>query len=270
MKRSQLAINSISTSGADLEERLAAYRDAGFPSVEFYLPHLKEYLAKGRTVADAARLLDQHKLRCIGGFQTVVACFGDRKANDAVVENARLLGELGATALVVGTDGPADLKAEKDPVGTIAAVFGELGKRIEGTGVQLCIEFNWSPVVKSLRTAVEVAKRSGAANVGVLFDPAHYHCTPTKFEMITAESVAFIRHVHVDDMRDKPAELSHCNADRELPGKGHLDLKRLFGAIEAHGYRGHFSIEMFSEELRQMPPAKAARLMFESLLPLCE
>jgi 4-hydroxyphenylpyruvate dioxygenase len=269
MKRSQLAINSISTSGADLEERLAAYRAAGFGLVEFYLPHLKDWLAKGRAVADAKRLLDRHGLRCIGGFQTVVACFGDRAANGAIVENARLLGELGAGALVVGTDGPADLKAEKDPLGTIAAAFSELGREIRDTGVSLCLEFNWSPVVKSLRSAVEVAKRSGAANVGVLFDPAHYHCTPTKFEMIDAEAVRFIKHVHVDDMRDKPAELSHCNADRELPGKGHLDLKGLFGALERHGYRGFFSIEMFSEELRRLPCAEAARLMHASLLPLC-
>jgi 4-hydroxyphenylpyruvate dioxygenase len=88
--------------------------------------------------------------------------------------------------------------------------------------------------------------------------------------MITRESVPFIRHVHVDDMRDKPAELSNCNADRVLPGKGHLDLKTLFGAIEGHGYHGYFSIEMFSDELWAMPAEKAARLMYQSLLPLCD
>lgn len=263
MKPSQLAINSVSTGGNTLEERLAAYRSAGFAHVEFCLPHVKQ----GHTVADVKRLLDRHQLRCIGGFEGVVTCFGDPRANDTVIENARILGELGASVLVVGTDGPADPATEPDPIGRIAAVFADLGRKINGTGVTLCIEFNWSPVVKSLRTAVEIAARSGA---GVLFDPAHYHCTPSKFEMITRQSVPFIKHVHVDDMKDKPGELSDCNSDRALPGQGHLDLKAIFGAIERHGYKGYFSIEMFSDELWAMPAEKAARLMYQSLLPLCE
>lgn len=268
MKKSQLAINSVSTAGNSLEERLAAYHAAGFTNVEYCLPHLKDFV-KAHGIAAAQRLHDQYRLQCIGGFEGGVTCFGDPKANDAVVENCRLLAEFGATALVVGTDGPADIRAEKDPLGTMANVFGDLGKRVKDTGVSICIEFNWSPIVKSLRTAVEIARRSRVGNVGVLFDPAHYHCTPSKFEMITAESVRYIKHVHVDDMRDKPGELSDCNADRELPGRGHLDLKKILGAIEKHGYRGYFSIEMFRQELWDLPAAKAAKRMYQSLLPLC-
>src|ERR1043166_3737531 len=218
MKQSQLAINSVSTCGKNPEQRLSAYRSAGFTNVEFCLPHVKQ----GHTVAEVCRLPERYNLRCIGGFEGCVTCFGDPKANDGIVENAKLLRELGATMLVVGTDGPAEPGKDPDPLGRMADVFADLSRRIEATGVTLCIEFNWSPIVKSIRTAVEIARRTGANNVGGLFDPAHYHCTPTKFEMITRESVPFIRHVHVDDMRDKPAELSNCNADRVLPGKGHL------------------------------------------------
>jgi sugar phosphate isomerase/epimerase len=76
--------------------------------------------------------------------------------------------------------------------------------------------------------------------------------------------------VHVDDMRDKPAELSNCNSDRVLPGQGILDLRALFGRLEEHGYRGLYSIEMFSEELWAMPAEQAAQQMYDSLLPLCD
>ncbi len=155
-------------------------------------------------------------------------------------------------------------------LGELAGIFSELAGQIQDTGVNLCIEFNWSPIVKSLRTAAEIARRSGMNNVGVLFDPAHYHCTPTKFDQLNAENIALIKHVHVDDMRDKPGELSNCNSDRALPGKGCLELAALMGQIEKHGYRGYFSIEMFSDELWQMPVTQAAALMYDSLLPLCE
>lgn len=274
MKREQLAINSVSTGGANLEERLAAYADAGFPHVEFMLGHVKEYLAQGHSATDARRLIETHGLRCIGGFETGLEAFSpdpQRAQNHArVIENARLIGDLGGANLVVGTDGPAESMDADAVLDTLAAAFAEVADAIKDTGVSLCIEFNWSPVVKSLRTAAEIARRSGRSNVGVLFDPAHYHCTPSKFEHLTPENVALIKHVHVDDMRDKPGELSNCNSDRELPGHGCLDLGALFGQIEQHGYRGFFSVEMFSDELWALPPRESARRMYDSLLPLCD
>ncbi|MBI4023715.1 MAG: sugar phosphate isomerase/epimerase [Verrucomicrobia bacterium] len=274
MKKSQLAINSVSIRHAQLEEALAAYHDAGFENVEFTLRHVKAYLSHGHTLADVRRLLDQSKLRCIGGFECCVECFSPveprAKNHELIVQNARLLADLGASAMVVGTDGPADWTKAADPLGEMARVFAGISEQIQDTGVTICIEFNWSPIVKSLRTAAEIARRSQAKNVGVLFDPAHYHCTPTKADQLDAENVRFIKHVHVNDMRDKPGELSQCNADRVLPGAGCLDLKALFGALEKHGYKGCFSIEMFNDELWAMPAAQAAKLMYNSLLPLCQ
>ena len=76
--------------------------------------------------------------------------------------------------------------------------------------------------------------------------------------------------MHLDDMRDKPGDLSHCNDDRVLPGQGILDLPALIARLEQHGYQGYFSIEMFNRDLWQLPAAEAARRCYESLLPLCQ
>jgi len=113
-----------------------------------------------------------------------------------------------------------------------------------------------------------VIRRVGRPNAGVVFDPAHYHCTPSKFEQLTPDNVATVRHVHIDDMRDKPGELSHCNEDRVLPGEGCLDLPGLFERLDSLGYRGYCGIETFNAELWAMPPGQAARRMYQSLLPL--
>ena len=279
MKKSQLGINSVSTKGT-LEEKLFAYHRAGFTQVEFVLSDVKDYLQRGHSTADVQKLLEENQLSCIGGFECGVEAFSTseaRASNQALlVENAKLLGQLGATTMVVGTDGPpqgSTLDAESI-IEEIAQAFSVVAKKIAASGVTLCIEFNWSPVVKSLRTAAEIAQRAnelgGVSNVGVLFDPAHYHCTPTKFEELSTENIALIKHVHVDDMADKPGELSNCNSDRVLPGQGILDLPALFGRIESAGYRGNFSIEMFSDELWSLPSEAAAQRMMKSLLPLCE
>lgn len=274
MHVSQLAINSISTIRADLATSLAAYHGAGFRNVEFPLHHVRDYLEQGHTIAEVCRMLERYEMRCIGGFDCAVECFSppeQRAANHArLLENARFLADLGGENMVVGTDGPADLSAVEDPIGDMAAVFRKVAASVESTGVTLCIEFNWSPVVKSLRTAAEIARRSGASNCGVVFDPAHYYCTPTKYEQLTPQNVATVRHVHVDDMRDKPPELSNCNGDRVLPGQGILDLHALFGRIEALGYKGYFSIELFNEELWGLPAEQAAQQMYNSLLPFCQ
>jgi sugar phosphate isomerase/epimerase len=272
MKRSQLAINSVSTIRAGLAESLAAYHVVGFRNVEFPLRHVREYLARGHALADVRRLLERYEMQCIGGFDTIVECFSppvQRARNHArIVVAAELLAELGGSRMVVGTDGPAELPA--DPVGEMAAAFGVVAASIEHTGVTLCIEFNWSPLVKSLRMAADIARRADTDRVGVVFDPAHYYCTPTKFAELSAENVAMIQHVHVDDMRDKPPELSNCNSDRVLPGEGILDLPALLGQIERHGYEETFSIELFNEDLWAMPVEEAAQRMYQSLLPLCE
>ncbi len=155
-------------------------------------------------------------------------------------------------------------------MGHIAQVLGDVAGLVADTGIALCIEFNWSPVVRSFRTAAEIALRCGADNVGVLFDPAHYHCTPSKFEQLTAENVRTIRHVHVDDMRDKPGELCNCNADRLLPGEGCLNLSAIFGEIEAHGYNGYFALELFDDHIWSRPPGDSAPTLYRSMRALCD
>ncbi len=276
MKREQLAINSISTRQAGLEEALDAYAATGFPSVEFHLPLVKEWRAAGHTVEEACRLLDERGLRAIGGFETHVACFAsadERRANHALMrENARLIHGLGGGAMVVGTDGPVAMPA--DPLAAlepIAAALRELAVGIadEGLDVAVALEFNWSPIVRSLQSAVRVARKVDHPQVGVLFDPAHYYVTPTKIEDLTAETVPWIAHVHLDDMRDVPGDLAHCNDDRALPGEGVLDLPALIAQLEEHGYAGRYSIEMFDAGLWALPAAAAAYRCYQSLLPLC-
>ncbi len=257
-----------------MEEALDAYAAAGFRNVEFQLAPVKEWLAAGRDVTDWKRLLDERELRCIGGFEAGVLCFAEpaamRANHELHIQNARLLHELGGGVMVVGTDGPE--QPYLTALDVMAPTFGGLGARLAAAapGVEIAIEFNWSPIVKSLATAAEIARRSQSANIGVLFDPAHYHCTPSKFEHLTPANIALIAHVHVDDMRDKPGELSNCNSDRVLPGEGILNLRSLFGQMEKHGYDGYFSIEMFSDELWALPANQAARKMYDSLLPLCD
>ncbi len=135
--------------------------------------------------------------------------------------------------------------------------------------VALAIEFNWGPLVKSVASARRVCELTDRQRVGILFEPAHYHCTVSKFEDLTAETVRWINHVHLNGMADKPGELSDCNSDHVLPGEGILDLASLIGRLEEHEYAGSYSIEMFNEDLWGQPASIAAARCYQSLLPYC-
>ncbi len=275
MKIEQFAINAVSTHHADFIECLDAYAAAGFKHIEFPMWEIKKFLDAGKSPADAKKEMDSRGVGCIGGWEAPGLAFAtgaDKQANrDLLLGNAQLLGELGGTGMVCGTDGPAEGADCADPLGVLADGFGEMADLIAPTGVTIFIEFNWSPIVKSVRAAAEIVQRAGRDNLGVIFDPCHYHCTPSKFEQLTPENVATIKHIHVNNMPDKPGELS-CDGDRVLPGDpaGCLDLAAIFGRIEEFGYDGYFSIEMFHDALWAMPAAQAAKEMYAAMLTLLD
>jgi 4-hydroxyphenylpyruvate dioxygenase len=271
MHRSQLAINSITTRQGSFEEALDAYAAAGFPQVEFHLPLLKDWLAAGHSVDDARSEISSRNLVAIGGFQAALECFSDTAAqekNQALhLENARLIDALGGGTLVMGTDGPAT--PSLDALRTVADGLRTLARQVEELNIRIALEFNWGPLVKSLDSARRVCELVDHPQVGILFDPAHYHCTVTKFSDINAESVRWFKHVHLNDMAGKPGDLSNCNADRVLMGDGILDLHALIARIDEFGYTGAYSIELFNEELWKLPAAETAARCYASLLPYC-
>jgi 2-keto-myo-inositol isomerase len=272
MKAEQLAINSQCTSHRNLEEALDAYAAAGFRNVEPHLNLVKDWLDDGHTVEQTRELFESRGLRVVASSQLEVACFGSPDARlpnlRANAANARLVHDLGGDKLIVGTDGPEQVSVQS--LDAIAHAFSDLAQSIEGLDVDIALEFNWSPVVKSFPSAVRVAEKAEHPRVGVLFDTAHYHVTPTKLSDFDADAVRWIKHVHVNDMPDKPADLTHRDSDRVLPGGGVLDLREIIGALERNGYDGFFSIELFNADLWQLPAKEAARRCYENLLPLCD
>lgn len=182
--------------------------------------------------------------------------------------NAELISQLGGSMMVVGTDYIEWPKKEQVPnvIERMAEAARGVADRIKPYNITMAIEFNWG-MVKTFLATVEIAKVSGASNVGVLFDPAHFHSTPSKSEHITAETVKWIKHVHVDNMPMTPAETTDCNYARLLPGDpaSAYDLVELFGRFEKLGYKGNYAIEMFNQVLWDTPAPAACKKMFDAM-----
>ena len=266
MNIDRVGINSVSTRHDSLEQAFSAYAAAGFANVELWLEPAKQLGA-----AAIEKLLGATGLHFLGGFDGEVECFSApvarRAATDGILESARLIDALGGGVLVFGTDGP-DADTD-DPLGAIAEGVAHALSAVDGLNVTMALEFNWSPVVRSLDSALVVVRAVNHPRLGVLFDPAHYHATPTKLEHLTPSAVADIVHVHLDDMPPGPGDHADWNEDRVLPGEGVLPLREMIDRLEAGGYAGYFCLEMFSEELYQLPVTEAARRGYASVLRLC-
>ncbi|RFC50002.1 MAG: 4-hydroxyphenylpyruvate dioxygenase [Verrucomicrobia bacterium] len=272
MNINRLGLNTVSIKFSNLEEMAAAAAGAGFRTIECPLDQIRRELAKGMTPAQARAIINGHQLTVSGGFNQNLVGLGTpaeiKQNQDEHVANAELIAQLGGSMMVVGTDyinWPA-AKEVPNVIERMAEAAKGVADRIKPLNVTMAIEFNWG-MVKTFLSVVEIAKRSGAANIGVLFDPAHFHCTPSKTEHITAETAKWIKHVHVDNMPMTPAETTDCNTARLLPGDpaSAYDLVDLFGRFERLGYKGNYAIEMFNDELWALSPAAACQKMFAAM-----
>jgi 2-keto-myo-inositol isomerase len=272
MRSEQFAINAISTANASLEELCPAYAAAGFRQVEFPIKRLKEWMGTDRRAADVRELLGSHGLRCVGGFEVSVLAFADdqvkvKESQQRLISNGQLLSHLGGGVMVVGSDSP-EIKT-LNALEQLGKAMSRLVDQIP-SNVSMALEFNWSELAKSLKGAYVAVAAANHPRVGLVFDPAHLYTTASKTEDLTDAVIQKIIHVHVNDMCDKPGDLSDCNGDRVLPGEGCLDLKSIFSRIEQGGYKGLYSIELFNADLWKLPVDECARRCYAAMEQLAK
>ena len=64
-------------------------------------------------------------------------------------------------------------------------------------------------------------------------------------------------HVHLNDAPDRSLD-DQQDFERLAPGEGIIDLVGFLGALKKIGYDGYMGVEIFSQELRELPNDEAA------------
>lgn len=106
------------------------------------------------------------------------------------------------------------------------------------------------------------AKECGS-NVGLTLDAWHWYHSGGTVNDIVAAGAERIVVVHFDDSPKLPPDQIRDN-ERLLPGEGVIDLVAFLHALDKIGYKDSLSIEVFSKQLKQMPPEESARLCLEA------
>ena len=120
--------------------------------------------------------------------------------------------------------------------------------------------------IHTMDQMLALAHEIGTGNVGLLLDCWHWytaHHTPEDLRKLTSDDVVY---VHVNDAPagvDVDAQVDNVRA---MPGAtGVIDIASFMQALSSMGYDGPVTAEPFSQELRNMADADAARATSESL-----
>jgi len=244
------------------EVRVAA--EAGYGAIEPWIDTIRQYQQAGGSVDDLRRRIEGVGLKVPGAIGFAHWIVDDPADRAAGLEEARrdmdLVRRLGGTGIAAppaGADGPIDPFAAAERYHALL----EVGEQI---GVVPQAEF-WghAPTLNRLAEAVLVAVASGHRQACILADVFHMHKGGSRFEGLRLLGPETIAIFHVNDYPADPPREQVTDAQRVWPGDGVAPLGQVFGDLEATGFRGWLSVELFNPAYYAQPAADAARTGLE-------
>ena len=245
----QTAIATVCLSGT-LEEKLAAIAAARFTGVEIFENDL---LSFNGTPADVRRMVGDLGLRIVT-FQPFRDFEGmPEPQRSKVFSRAErkfdVMQELGCDLLLICSNVSEQSLGGVDRA---AADFRELGERAAARGLRVAYEaLAWGRHVSDYRDAWEVVRRAAHPAVGLVLDSFHVLVRNTDLGAMRAIPSDRIFLVQIADApRLEMDYLSWSRHYRCFPGQGELAVDAFMEALQATGYDGLLSHEIFSDRFR--------------------
>jgi sugar phosphate isomerase/epimerase len=142
-----------------------------------------------------------------------------------------------------------------------ADAFAGLCDRAAERGLVLHVEpLPWSKI-PDVAAAWEIVDGAGRSNGGITVDAWHFFRAGADHQALRAVPGQHVLGVQLDDGPAAPeANLVDATLhERLLPGEGEFDLPGLIATLCEVGCQAPVGVEVFSDELHQLPPAEAAR-----------
>lgn len=125
-------------------------------------------------------------------------------------------------------------------------------------GLDACLE-GPHEVASTLPRLAELLEQVGRDDVGVCVDSFHWAATGADPAHLTELAPLPIGHVQVADIPARLPPSRWTDAMRLFPSEGAMDWAPFVQALEAAGYRGPLSVELFNPELRLLPEDEIAK-----------
>ncbi|HEY6025091.1 MAG TPA: TIM barrel protein [Pseudolabrys sp.] len=251
------SIATVCLSGG-LSEKLQAIAAAGFRGVEIFESDLLSY---NGTPTDVAKEMSDLGLRAIT-FQPFRDFEGmpdpqRQRTFDRAERKFDLMQELGCDLLMVCSN------VSPDSLGGIdrsAADFRELGDRAAKRGLRVGFEaLAWGRHINDYRDAWEVVRRADHPAIGLVLDTFHIFARKTDLKPLHAIPGDRVFLVQLADAPWLDMDvLTWSRHFRCFPGQGDMPILDFMVAVQATGYQGDLSLEIFNDQFRAGSPRSVA------------
>lgn len=263
------SIATVSLSG-DLAEKLAAIASAGFDAVEVFE---NDFLTFDGSPRDVGKMIADLGLT-IAAFQPFRDFEGmpeplRARAFARAERKFAIMNELGAQLMLICSNvSPQALGG----IDRAAADLHELGALAEQHGVKVGFEaLAWGRHVNDYRDAWEIVRRADHARIGLILDSFHTFARRSPLGPIASIPGDRIFLVQLADAPQLDMDvLSWSRHFRCFPGQGDLAVADFVRAIEATGYKGPLSLEIFNDQFRAGSARRLATDGVRSLIQLAD
>jgi len=266
------ALHGISTHYCNVvtETRIAA--ETGYQGLEFLHYKLLRYLENGGTTSALSKLVEGYGLQtaCLNALIDIERYRDGEK--QAMLEEARRLtriaSELDCPTIQILAQHSIDHLPQLQIMDIMTENISAIADIGQQYGVRYQIEVIAHTQFNQLDQALEVIRRIGKANVGVVIDFWHLFATgKTCPADIAALDPSLIFGVHFcDGRKPMPGEAWEETVLRAyMPGEGDIDIQAWTDAVKATGFDGVWSAELFSPARWEMDHHALARQVIENM-----
>ena len=265
----KMSIATVSLSGG-LDDKLQAIAVAGFRGVEIFENDLLSFNGTSedvrRKIADLG--LDLVAFQPFRDFEGMPPELRERTFARAE-RKFDLMQELGAELLLICSNvSPQSLGG----IERAAADFHELGERAAKRGLKVGFEaLAWGRHINDYRDSWEVVRRADHPAIGLVLDSFHILARKTDLKPMRTVPRDKIFLVQIADAPLLDMDpLSWSRHFRNFPGQGDLPLVDFMEALQATGFDGALSLEIFNDQFRAGSVRSVAVDGHRSLLFLCD
>ncbi len=155
------------------------------------------------------------------------------------LRSLQLCADLGAPHITTEPGGPLDGMSWSDAAKIFYEELAPCVDEAEQLGVGLLIEPEPGLMIERFDQYLEFMDRIDSPAVGLNFDVGHAYCVNEDPQNWVAKMAPHTRHYHLEDIADTRVH------EHLIPGHGAIDFDATLQAIQATGYEGWLTVELY-------------------------
>lgn len=263
-----LNTSTISGQKLSLVEEVDLIAKAGYQGLEPWIRELDAHVQSGGKLSDLGKRIADHGLTvesAIGFFDWIVDDDARRKkAFDEAKRNMEMVRAIGGKRLAAPPAGATDQTGID--LRKAADRYRELLELGETFGVVPQVEvWGFSKTLTRLGEAAQVAIDSGHPAACILPDAYHLYKGGSAFTGVRLLNGNALHVFHFNDYPASPPRSEINDAQRVYPGDGVAPLKDLVRDLNAIGFKGMLSLELFNRDYWKQDALTVARTGLEKM-----